>query len=254
MQLFSSDSMAAGYAQARPPLHGRILQGALGSTLYNVALDVGCGSGLSTKPLRSRAKNTIGIDPVEPMLVWAARTAPGAAFLAASAEVLPVRSHSIDLMTAAGSLNYADLILFFGEATRVLRDKGTLLVYDFAQGRSFDDSAALDEWYGEFCRNYPRPVKESRQELDESILAVYPTGLQVRSAQKFQMSVPMTAASYAAYMMTETNVAHAIAAGTPESDIRDWCGQSTAGVFNGSERNVVFHGYFVIFVHETTRT
>lgn len=207
---------------------------------------------MSTKPLRSRAKKTIGVDPVEPMLAWAARTAPGASFLGGHAEMLPVRSRSVDLLTAAGSLNYAELNLFFAEAKRVLNETGALLIYDFAQGKSFEDSTSLDEWHREFCHRYPRPADERRQELDESILARYETGLQVRSAEKFQMRLPMTAASYAAYAMTETNVAHAIGTGASEAAIRDWCEMSTAAAFSGREKEVLFQGYFVVLVREVS--
>lgn len=243
--------MAAGYAQARPPLHGRIIQGALGASFCDLALDVGCGSGLSTKPLRSRASRVVGIDPVEPMLAWAIRIAPGAKFLAANAEALPIHSCSVDLITAAGSLNYADLNLFFEEARRVLRVRGILLVYDFGQGKSFEDSRSLDEWHGEFSRQYPRPPNECRQQLDEKILGSYETGLQLRSAEQFRMRLSMTAASYTEYMMTETNVAHAIASGVPEAEIRRWCEESTAKVFDNRERSVVFEGYFVTFVRKS---
>ena len=56
-----------------------------------------------------------------------------------TAEAIPLRDRSVDLITAAGSLNYANLDLFFPEAARVLLPHGVLVVYDFSPGRSFRD-------------------------------------------------------------------------------------------------------------------
>ena len=73
-----------------------------------------------------------------------------------AAEALPVRSASIDVVTAAGSLNYAGLDQFFPDVARVLREGGALIVYDFSAGRRFADSETLDEWFTEFLRRYPK--------------------------------------------------------------------------------------------------
>ena len=92
------------------------------------------------------------------------------AIFAGAAEAIPVHAGSIDLITAAGSLNYADLDLFFLEAARVLRADGRLLVYDFEPGRSFRDSTALDDWFRAFIARYPWPPHEGR-ELNPEILS-----------------------------------------------------------------------------------
>jgi ubiquinone/menaquinone biosynthesis C-methylase UbiE len=102
---------------------------------------------LSTSPLRGIAGFCLGIDPVEAMVHGSPAAVVGVRFVAARAEALPVRSASIDVITAAGSLNFADLDQFFPDAARVLRDGGALIVYDFASGCRFPDSGALDAWF-----------------------------------------------------------------------------------------------------------
>lgn len=128
--VYDSDRFAAAYAFDRPPLHSLILQ-RFSHPLVDRALDIGCGAGLSTDALAGRAQTIVGLEPVRRMLRHASQVAPGAHFVVGSADALPFASAAFDLITAAGSLNYADPSLFVPELARVLRPDGTLVVYDF---------------------------------------------------------------------------------------------------------------------------
>lgn len=246
--LFGSSAMAAGYASARPPLHAQILHriidalGCPGS--LNCVLDIGCGAGLSTAPLQKISRLCLGIEPAELMLNQGAAVAPNASFLAGTAEVLPLRDDSVDLITAAGSLNYVDLNRFFPEAKRVLRPAGVLAVYDFSMGRSFHSSDRLDLWYSTFMHRYPQPANDIRQELSPEILASYDSGFQVTQSEHFTIGLVFTQDLYESYAMTETNVAYAIRIGVPEEEIRAWCAESLRPVFQGAKEEVLFRGYF----------
>jgi hypothetical protein len=44
--------------------------------------------------------------------------------------------------------------------------------------------------------------------------------------------------------MTETNVAAAVRSGWSRSEIRSWCSESLASIWNAAEREVLFRGYF----------
>src|SRR4051812_23140350 len=118
--LFASPEMVAGYARSRPAVHPHVIDLArarLGLTArVGRALDVGCGAGLSTVPLTGLASFAIGIEPIEAMVSGTPLRSDAMRFGAGRAEMLPVRSASIDLITAAGSLNYVDLDPFFAEA------------------------------------------------------------------------------------------------------------------------------------------
>src|SRR5260370_12544288 len=158
---FGTDDMAAGYATSRPPVHRRVIEqvhkqsGRSGP--FQRALDIGCGAGVSTKALIDFAGSCIGLEPSEAMLKWAPRIAPSAAFVVGSAEAIPLCSRAVDLVTAAGSLNYADLDLFFPEAARVLIPHGILLVYDFSAGRRFPNATSLDDSVSTFQPPSPPP-------------------------------------------------------------------------------------------------
>jgi SAM-dependent methyltransferase len=244
---FGTEDMAAGYATSRPPVHRRVLEQiceALECPLpFRLALDVGCGAGVSTRALAGLAERAIGLEPVVAMLKHATSVAPSAFFIAAAAEAIPLRGHSVDLITAAGSLNYTHLDLFFPEAARVLSHDGVLAVYDFSPGRSFRDGRGLDEWFADFSARYPSPPHEAR-ELSPAILASVSSGFQLHRHRDFEIAIPMTPSFYVDYMLTETNVAAAIRRGTPHDEIKSWCAGTLAPVWNGAEREVLFRGYF----------
>jgi ubiquinone/menaquinone biosynthesis C-methylase UbiE len=245
--IFDTPGMAAGYANARPPVHPHIIEGARKHLRMALpaerALDVGCGAGLSTRALQGIARQCLGIDPSAAMVNCAASLVPGASFMVGNAEELPVPSASMNLITAAGSLNYADLSRFFPEAVRALAPGGVLVVYDFSQGRCFRDAPDLDSWFSEFLRRYPMPTSSAR-ELNPEILKNFDSGLRVYASEQFEIGLPLSPEAYLKYVLTETNVAHAIEKGTPEELIRSWCAETLAPVFGNRSREILFRGYF----------
>jgi SAM-dependent methyltransferase len=234
---FGTSDMAAGYATSRPPVHLRVIElvsRELGrSTPFRFALDVGCGAGMSTKALDGMATRSVGMDPAEAMLKWAT---PSGNFVVGAAEALPFGAHTFDLITAAGSLNYADPDLFFPEAARVLAPDGVLAVYDF--------SPAVDEWWTKFYKRYPPPASEGR-ELDLEILADVSSGFHMVCQRHFEIAITLTPDFYLDYVMTETNVAAAVRGGVPRSDIRAWCAES---LWKDAPREMRFPGYFACLI------
>jgi SAM-dependent methyltransferase len=244
---FQTSSIACGYASSRPAVHPRIIELVrhhIGKQeCFHHAVDVGCGAGLSTKALEAIAEERTGIDPAEAMMQWSSQVAPGAHFIVASAEAIPIRDGAADLMTAAGSLNYANLDLFFPEAARVLGPNGILVVYDFSPGRTFRDSDALDEWFSRFTARYPWPRNEARV-LDAQILTGLDSGFRLTGSETFRIALTLTQRFYVSYMLTESNVTFAVRGGTPYEEIRSWIAETLAPVWGGRDREVLFSGYF----------
>jgi SAM-dependent methyltransferase len=244
---FGSDRMAEGYARFRPPVHARVIERARPWLPGQIgrALDVGCGSGVSTKALDGFAREAIGIDPVEAMVRIAPAIAPRAQFVAASAEAIPLRAASVDLITAAGALNYVNLGRFFREAARVLAAGSPILVYDFGPGRSFPDSDALDRWFETFSTRYPWPAAEAA-ELDPERLAAAGGGFQLAHGENFEIAIPLRLDFFIEYMMTETNVAAAIRRGEPAEEIRRWCAETLGPLWRAPAEEILFRGYFAV--------
>lgn len=242
---FDSGAMAEGYARARPAVHGLILERALErGRVYEWALDVGCGSGVSTRALEGWARQVVGIEPSVAMVRQARAIVPWAGFVAGAAEALPFEAGRFDLLTAAGSLNYVrDLGASLREAARVLRAGGELVVYDFAAGRRWVGGSGLEEWFAEFQRRYPAPAQEALY-LDPEVLGREARGWRVAAGEEVEAAVAMTAEAYVRYMMTETNVAAAVRRGEAEAEIRRWCEETVDAAWGSGQREVAFHGYF----------
>ncbi len=243
---FATAAMAAGYASDRPPMHERILARVrdhlAGQLPFTRALDIGCGAGLSTAPLRQLARQLVGLEPTEAMLAASRTIVPDASFLVGRAEHLPFPTASIDLVAAGGSLNFMSLSDALEDIHRVLTSDGILVAYDWATAREFVDDAALDAWFTSFRTRYPRPPAEAIS-LDPQTLAGYASAFRLTDAMTFAWPLTMTGDAYERYMLTETNVAAAVRGGTPLDDIRAWCRETLADVFAGRPREVLFRGY-----------
>ncbi|MGB7159315.1 MAG: methyltransferase domain-containing protein, partial [Tepidisphaeraceae bacterium] len=174
------------------------------------------------------------------MLTHCRAVAPGAAFVVGRAEAIPFAGNTFDLITAAGSLNYADLDRFLPEAARVLSADGVLVVYDFSAARRFADAPELDAWFDAFETRYPFPPGYA---LDVQGLPYGRFGLRLDAHEPFEVSLPMTRDAYLRYAMSETNVEQAIGSAAPEHDIRAWCAQTLSAFFAEGRRDIVFTGY-----------
>ncbi len=242
---YGDDWLAGGYATSRPPVHSHILDRvtALQSAAQiDLALDVGCGAGTSTIELMRRGivGHVLGVDPSPAMIRTARGHVEGASFAVASAEALPVRSGTVGLITAAGSLNYADIPAFFSEAKRVLSPEGLLVVYDFASGRRSAQCAELASWYAEMLQRWPKP-SEGVREVSRATFESAPMHLMAHEI--FTVSIDFELDGYLDYLMTESNVAAAVSSGAARSEIRSWCEEGLRHFFQGS-LPVEFESYY----------
>jgi SAM-dependent methyltransferase len=244
--LFAGDSMGYGYANARPAVHPHVI-GIVRNRLNperraKRALDIGCGAGLSTRQLPELAEFCVGMDSACEMLKWSKAVAPRSCFAAARAEALPFRTGTIDLITAAGSLNYADWRHFFPEAARVLSASGRLVVYDFSPGRWLRDCTGLENWFDQFIRRYPAPP-DGAIPITREILSDCDPRFRLEWYENFEVVLPMSLPSYVNYMMTETNVTYAISRGQSEAEVRGWCASTLEPLLGDGQKEVLFRGY-----------
>ncbi|HSK07988.1 MAG TPA: methyltransferase domain-containing protein [Vicinamibacterales bacterium] len=247
--IYDSIRLAARYADSRPPVHRHVVDviarrlQELGIPRARRALDVGCGVGLSTAALGPLAHAAVGLEPAQTMLRHHHEVAPRARFVAGRAEDLPFADGSFDLLTAAGSFNYADLALVLPGVGRVLTGRGVLVIYDFSSGRRLAGDPRLDAWFDAFERRYPFPPG---YEMDVEGLDFARAGLRLVRFEVLEVSVPMTGEAYLAYAMSETNVEQAIAGGTSEGEIAGWCRAGLRDIFPAAARDVLFDTYIAI--------
>lgn len=240
--VYDSERLAAAYAFDRPPVHEQILRAARLARQADQALDVGCGAGLSAAALAPLARRVTGLEPIPAMLAHRRIVAPRARFVIGQAERLPFAARSFDLVTAAGSLNYADLPSALAEIARVLTRDGTFLLYDFSAGRRSVSGGELAAWFALFEQRFPSPPGWQPLDVRELPLAGY--GLRLIGYTDVETRLPMGFDDYLRYMLSEVNVDNAIARGAYSAEqARDWCRGTLESVFADGEVTVVIPGY-----------
>jgi SAM-dependent methyltransferase len=242
--IYNSPRLATAYAFDRPPVHRQIIQAVrrhlgLGGQVRH-ALDIGCGAGLSTAALEPFAEKVVGIEPVPTMREHRRVVAPHARCRVGRAERLPFMDEAFDLMTAAGSINYADLDLCLPEAARVLAPGGVLVIYDFSAGRRLRGSKLLEEWHVAFERRYPSLPGYA---LDVRGLAYARAGLRLEGYEEMEVVLPMNLDSYLSYALSESGVESALSRGVAETEIREWCQRTLLSVFGRGRGEVIFDAY-----------
>ncbi len=127
------DTLAAAYAAGRPSypdgvfaaieeFSGRALDGA------RVA-DVGAGTGISSRQLRDRGAEVTAVELSEPMLRQLVSQSPGVGAVRGSANTLPLRTGSMDLVTFGQAWHWVEPDLAVPEVVRVLRPGGALACF-----------------------------------------------------------------------------------------------------------------------------
>jgi len=97
-----------------------------------LAVDVGCGTGMSTRNLFGKFQSVLGVDLSEAMVEEARncwKDHKNAQFQVARAEEIPVEDNSTQLVLVGRAIHYFDQQTFFKEADRMLVDNGVVAYY-----------------------------------------------------------------------------------------------------------------------------
>ncbi|WP_328459602.1 class I SAM-dependent methyltransferase [Actinoplanes sp. NBC_00393] len=196
--------------------------------------------GLSTAALAPLAEHVSGLEAVPAMLAHCRTVAPQAQFVIGAAEQLPFGAGMFDLVTAAGSLNYADLRPALSEAARALARGGKFLLYDFSEGRHSESGDALADWF----RRFRAPVSLARLLAAARPARVAPCGLRLLDYTDVELRLPTTFDAYLRDTVSEVNVEAAITRGACNAvEARGWCRDTLAPVFAAGDVTVVIPGY-----------
>ncbi len=236
MNYFGLTSAAERYARGRPYFHrlavARIaaICGPIGS-----ALDVGCGTGLSTRALAEVAETVIGTDISADMLAQA-EPHPRVTYLAASAEALPLADASFDLITVCQAFHWFDQERFLTESHRLLRPDGWLALYNDGPIGTMTGNDAYAEWNrGRYVPRFPAPPRGDRS-LSTDRASWH--GFAMTVHEEFTHEQTFTREAWTGYLITQTNVIAATDARAEDiAVVADWIRKSLQPLFR-SEREV----------------
>ena len=244
MNPFVAPETARAYAQGRPYVHPLVM--ALVKEKLDlrapleVAVDVACGTGLSSLALLAVAKRVVATDSSQAMLAQAPEDAR-ISYRLAPAEALPLGDRSADLITVSSAFHWFQRATFLGEAWRVLRPRGGLVIYEnFFEGRQHPNPAFV-RWLEGYYEAHPAPPRDRTPFTEDDAREA---GFNAFERMTYENTWSFTLGSFVAYLLSQSNVAAVIECGqTAVEALTLRLSEQLEPFFNGSEATFSFAGF-----------
>jgi SAM-dependent methyltransferase len=223
------------YDRGRPFLHARAVERIaelVGTGTVRRALDIACGTGLSSLALAEVAEVVVGAE-IAPGMLAAARRHPSVRYVLAPAERLPFHDAAFAAVTVASGVHWFDQERFFAEASRVLVASGWLAVYDHYFLGEMEDVPSFRPWASEsYAARYPTPSRG--RHFDATIET--PTGFRLLGDDGYVDVVDMTHGGLVDYLLTQSNTIVAVTSGRESrAEVRHWLSDETKAFFEQSQ-------------------
>jgi len=130
---YEREGFAGGYDRFRPRPPKALLEllcRYAGAERPRLVVDLGCGTGLSTRAWSGLAERVVGVEP-NPAMLAVAEEAPGVEYREAYAHDTGLPDASADIVSASQSLHWMEPEPTFAEVARILRPGGLFAAYDY---------------------------------------------------------------------------------------------------------------------------
>lgn len=235
MNYFTTKDSAARYSVGRPDFHSHTITHlrdylSLGRKLDH-ALDVACGTGLSTKALLEIATNVYGTDKSQEMLKLAARP-DRIHYSIASAEQQPFADHTFDLITVSSAVHWFDIDQFLTEADRLLKPKSWLVLYENHFISEMPEDERFTRWFPDvYLRKFPSPPRHDTYGWTNKQLN--PKNLNLIAEERFKNPISFTKRQLSLYFTTQSNIISAVKNGlNTYEQVEDWLHQELTAFFD----------------------
>lgn len=248
---FASDAAARWYASGRPDFSTvvgttiRRLVG-IGDSHFGRAVDVGCGTGISTVALSPLAETIIGVDPSSTMLDHAVAAA-NVTYMVGSAEDLPLDDGVYDLIGVGSAVHWFDRDRFLAEASRIAAPGAWLVVHDHWFSGLMEDQPESGSWFNDvYLPNHQSPPRDRSWQPPADLGKWRHVGW-----ERYEQRVAMNRERFVAYLMSQSNARAAIERGDrTDSEMAEWLREQVEPHFDGHEATLVFGGF--VACHQQT--
>jgi len=251
---FEPKNAAERYAAGRPDFHsnpiGRVKKFLNLETKLDNALDVACGTGLSTKALREISNNIFGTDISFEMLKRAAQD-DKINYLIARAEQPPFAADRFDLITVCSGVHWFEIDEFLREASRILKKNAWLIIYDNYFISEMSEVEKFGDWFPKvYLPKYPSPPRDNRFEWTNQNL--HPKNLSLIKSDEFKNRVSFTKRKLTYYFTTQSNITAAAENGkTDYQQVENWLDRELSEFFPTAEtERIVNFGNRIKFIRK----
>ncbi len=243
---FDSKNIAARYEKGRPYFHMETIltiKNYLGlHTKFERALDVACGTGLSTKALLELA-NQIDATDISAEMLHNAYHHERISYIKSAAEDLLFEPNTFDIITVASGIHWFEIDKFLIEAQRVLKIGKWLVIYDSHFDGKMLDNETFDDWYPQiYTDKFPPPKRNDSYNWSNENLRI--KNFELVTEQKCNYHIEFTLDQLVLYLTTQSNITAQVEHGTTSYEAAEiWLYQQLEPFFICERSTFQFGGW-----------
>lgn len=254
MNYFNLKAAAERYAKGRPDFHNNTIQHIkeflkINNKLGN-ALDIACGTGLSTKALLEIANNVYGTDVSGEMLNLAPLKEK-VRYAVAPAEQQPFADNFFDLITVSSGVHWFNIDRFLNEAKRILKNKAWLILYENHFIAEMAGHENFSNWFfNVYIKKFPSPPRNNSYAWSNQNLN--PKGFTFIKEEKFKNAVTFNKKQLILYFTTQSNIISAVEKNeTSYEEVENWLSEELALFFNNDAiEQTILYGNWIKYIQK----
>jgi ubiquinone/menaquinone biosynthesis C-methylase UbiE len=255
MNYFQFSSAAERYATGRPDFHSNSIRHIKEHlqivNKLDCALDIACGTGLSTKALLEIAAHIFGTD-ISPEMLKHAHQHENIQYAVAPAEQQPFPDQYFDLITVSSGVHWFDIDQFLNEVNRILKREAWLVLYENHFIAEMENREDFKNWFFEvYLKKFPSPPRNNTYDWTNENLRS--KKMKFESEEKFSNAVTMNKRQLALYFTTQSNVIAAVKKGNGSfHEIESWLLNELNSFFSadGQDR-VIYFGNWIKYIQHS---
>jgi len=256
MNFFDPKTAAERYSKGRPDFHHNTIRHIkeylqLDKKL-DAALDIACGTGLSSKALLEIATTVYGTDISQEMLKLA--SLPGIIHYAvAPAEQQPFPDNNFDLVTVSSGVHWFAIDNFLAEANRVLKSRSWLVLYENHFIAEMPGNDQFTQWFRDvYLKKFPSPPRNNAYDWSNENLN--PQHFNFINEEKFKNPIVFTKKQLALYFTTQSNIIAAVEQNqTTYEQVENWLEQELTSFFDKDDTTQTIHyGNWVKYIQRAS--
>lgn len=252
MNYFNPRTAAERYSKGRPDFHSNTIKH-IKDYLHldkklDAALDIACGTGLSTKALLEIATNVFGTDISQEMLNFALQP-DKIHYSIAPAEQQPFNDNSFDLITVSSGVHWFDIDQFLIEANRLLSNKSWLVLYENHFIAEMLGNSNFSNWIPTvYLKKYPSPPRNHAYSWTNENLNA--KNFHLVKEETFKNAIVFNKKQLALYFTTQSNIIAAVENHkTTYEQVENWLDKELAPFFDNEETTqTINYGNWIKFI------